>query len=135
MRSRRFWNRAVVSTVLSLGLLAAPMSMALKERTEEGFPLTFNEQRRSLGDRIELGSKIELTFEVTNPTEQAHSYFMKASSRRVRVTHKEIEIAPGETQEIEVTVENPVPGPFRHRIGIVVDRTRSALFVEGTVVE
>jgi len=135
MRGRRFWNRAVVSPVLSLGLLVAPTSLALKERTEEGFPLTFDEQRRSLGDQIELGSKLEVTFEVTNPTEEMHSYFMKTSSRRVRVTHKEIEIAPGETQEIQVTVENPVPGPFRHRIGIVVERTRSALFVEGTVVE
>ena len=131
----RAGSAALVTILALVGLLLAPASLALKERTEEGFPLTFEQTRLSLGDRIELGATLEVTFEVTNPTEEVRTYFMKASSRRVRVTHKEIDIAPGETQEIEVTVENPVPGPFRHRIGIVVEPTRSALFVEGTVLE
>ncbi len=63
------------------------------------------------------------------------TYFLKPSSRHAKVTHKHIEIAPGETQEIEVEVETKVVGPFRHRIGVVVEPTRAALFIEGTIVD
>lgn len=123
------------SVVLALGLTLAVTAGALKDRTELDFPLTFPETKRWLGDRLELGVDVEVRFAVINPTNEPVTYFLKRSSRSVTVTHKDVEIAPGETQEIAVKVETKVAGPFRYRIGVVVGSTRAALFVEGSVVE
>ena len=120
---------------VALGLTAAVTAGALQDRSELYFPLTFHETKRWLGDRLERGVDVEVRFAVVNPTNEPVTYSLKPSSRRVRVNHKDIEIVPGETQEIEVKIENKMPGPFRFRIGVLVGSTRAALFVEGAVVE
>jgi hypothetical protein len=128
-------NDVVRLLVLALGMALASGAHALKERSEEGFPLVFAEDRRDLGDQLKLGDEFEILFDVTNPTDETITYFLKSSSRRATVTHKHIEIAPGETQQIEVTVKNKIVGPFRYRIGVVVESHRSAVLIEGSVVE
>ena len=132
MRARSWLTH---SGVLAAGLILAVAAGALKERTELGFPLTFPETKRSLGDRLERGVDVEVRFAVINPTDAPVTYFLKPSSIHARVTHKDIEITPGETQEIAVKVETKLLGPFRYRIGVRVGSTRAALFVEGSVVE
>jgi hypothetical protein len=125
---------AARATIVVFAITVALTSAALKERTEEGFPLTFAETKRVLGDQLERGVDIDVRFAVTNPTDAPVTYFLKPSSKRARVTHEHIEIAPGETQEIEIEVKTPMAGPFRHRIGVIVEPMRAALFIEGTVV-
>ena len=115
--------------------MLAPGALALKERSEEDFPLTFGETRRDLGQELKLRDEFEVVFEVTNPTQEPLTYFLKSSSKRARVTHKHIEIEPGVTQEIVVTVKNMMVGPFRYRIGVIIEPLRGALIIEGRVAD
>ena len=132
MFSRRI---ATAGILLSLAMAIAAPSFALKERTEEGFPLTFSEQRKILSEPLVAHEEHIVTFEVTNPTDETIEYFLKSSSRNAHVTHKHIELAPGETGEFEVKIKARVAGPFRYRIGVVVEPTRGAVFIEGEIAE
>jgi len=104
---------------------------AIAQRTEEGFPLTFDRTFVDLGDGLTPGEDIEVSFLVTNPTDEPVTYFSKPSSRRVTVTHEHITLAPGESGEFVVTIQPRYAGPFRHRVGVVVEPTRSALWIQG----
>ncbi len=126
-------TRVALAVVTTLAIASA--AAALRERSEEGFPLTFEKPTIDLGDQLERGVELQVSFTVTNPTDAAVTYRVKSSSRQAHVTHKEIELAPGESGKIDVRLETPVAGPFRHRIGVVVDPTRAAVFLEGSVLE
>ena len=125
--------RVALAIVTALAMASA--ATALKKRTQEGFPLTFDQATIDLGDQLERGAELQVSFSVTNPTDAAVTYRVKSSSRRAHVTYKELELAAGESEKIEVRVENPVAGPFRHRIGVIVELMRAAVFLEGTVLE
>ena len=133
------WLRVSISTRVALAigaaLAVASAAPALQERIQQGFPLTFDQTKIDLGEQLQRGADLQVFFTVTNPTDAPVTYFLKSSSRRVHVDYKEIELAPGESTKIEIEVENPVAGPFRHRIGVIVEPMRAALFIEGTVLE
>ena len=123
------WERCLAVASLGLATLAAPALGG--ERTEEGFPLTFDRVFVDLGDGVEPGIETTVRFLVTNPTDETVTYFSKPSSRSVSVTHEHIELAPGESGDLEVVIEPKVAGPFRYRIGVVVEPMRAALHIEG----
>lgn len=124
---RRRWRLALVS----LGFAALAVPAMGGDRTEDGFPLTFDRTFVDLGDGLAPGLEVEVRFLVTNSTDEPVTYFSKPSSTSARVTHEHIELAPGESGVLEVRVEPRVAGPFRHRIGVVVEPMRAALIIEG----
>lgn len=125
------WSRGWRLALVSLGFASLAVPAMGGDRTEEGFPLTFDRTFVDLGDGLAPGLEVEVRFLVTNPTDEPVTYFSKPSSRSVDVTHEHIELAPGESGVLKVLVEPRVAGPFRHRIGVVVEPMRAALIIEG----
>jgi len=124
----RRWSWPITGMALAMFLFTQG---AIAQRTEEGFPLTFDRTFVDLGDGLTPGEDIEVPFLVTNPTDEPVTYFSKPSSRSVSVTHEHITLEPGESGEFVVTIKPRHAGPFRHRVGVVVEPTRSALWIEG----
>lgn len=134
-RTRDLRRLSLALTVFACLVSVSVSAAALQERSEEGFPLTFARTKHVFEEPIPLGEEVVVRFDVTNPTDAEQTYFLKSSSRSAHVTHKHVTLAPGETGEIEVDVKGKVPGPFRFRIGVVVEPTRGALFLEGAFAE
>ena len=129
--SRRRWRWACALGSGLLVLAAAVASPWSGQRSEEGFPLTFDRTWVDLGDAVTPGVEVSVRFLLTNPTEEPVKYFAKVSSRSVTAPWKTTELGPGESQEIEVLIEPKIAGPFRYRIGVVAGETRAAIFIEG----
>ena len=130
-RPRGFVRRAWVAGWVALGLAVALVGPASGQRSEDGFPLTFDRTVVDLGDEVRPGVEVAVVFVLTNPTDETVEYFSKVSSRSVTAPWKTTEIGPGEAREVEVRIKPKIAGPFRYRIGFVAGETRAAVFIQG----
>jgi len=128
--------RALAGTLTVLaGLLAGAVVLADSNEHEAEFPLEFAQTKFVLGDQLPIGQPVEIVFEFVNVSDHDVTYWTKSSSLRARSSFKKNTVGPGEPGTIDVRVSTTVAGPFRHRLGVITDTVRQALFIEGTVVE
>ena len=124
-------RQALTTGWVVLGLAVAVVSPVSGQRTDEGFPLTFDRTVVDVGDEVTPGVEVAVVFVLTNPTDETVEYFSKVSSRSVTAPWKTAALGPGESREVEVRVKPKIAGPFRYRVGFVAGETRSAVFIQG----